>query len=44
MHLKKLAHRSWTGLKTSLAYAVAAFNLCINWTGSVKLAIAEFAF
>lgn len=43
LHLKKLAHRSWPGLQTRLAYAVAAFNLCIAWSGEVKLAIADFA-
>ncbi len=43
LHLKKLAHRSWPGLKARLAYAVAAFNLCIVWAGEVKLSIAEFA-
>jgi hypothetical protein len=43
LHLKKLAHRSWCGLKTRLAYAIAAFNLCINWSGQVKLSIKNFA-
>jgi hypothetical protein len=43
LHLKKLAHRSWMGLKMRLAYAVAAFNVCINWTGQVTLPIKDFA-
>ena len=43
LHLKKLAHRSWPGLQARLAYAVTAYNLCIAWSGQVKLTIAEFA-
>lgn len=43
LHLKKVAHRSWSGLKTRLAYVVAAFNLCTAWSGEIKLTIADFA-
>jgi hypothetical protein len=43
LHLKKVAHRSWSGLQTRLAYAVTAFNLCINWSGQVRISLAEFA-
>jgi hypothetical protein len=43
LHLKKVAHRSWAGLRTRLAYAVTAFNLCTSWTGQVKISLAEFA-
>jgi hypothetical protein len=43
LHLKKLSHRSWVGLKTRLAYAMAAFNLCINWSGTVNLTLKNFA-
>jgi len=43
LHLKKVAHRSWLGLQARLAYVLAAFNLCIVWSGEVKLSIADFA-
>jgi len=26
-----------------LAYVTAAFNICINWAGTVKLSIKDFA-
>jgi len=43
LHLKHLTHRTWNGLKARLAYAVCAFNICINWAGTVKLSIKDFA-
>jgi len=33
--LKKVGHRVWSGLKTRLAFALAAFNLCTQWNGLV---------
>ena len=41
--LKKLAHRVWKALQARLAYTVAAYNLCITWSGQVKLELAPFA-
>jgi len=43
LHLKELAHRSWPGLQARLAYAVAIYNLCITWSGEIKISLAEFA-
>ena len=43
LNLKHLTHRTWNGLKARLAYVTAAFNICINWTGNVKLSIKDFA-
>lgn len=43
LRLKKLAHRVWKALQARLAYVVAAYNLCINWSGQVKLELAPFA-
>jgi hypothetical protein len=43
LRLKKLSCRSWQGLKTRLAYALAAFNLCVQWSGKVKLSLVHFA-
>lgn len=43
LHLKKVAHRSWPGLQTRLAYAVAVFNLCVAWSGQIRISLAEFA-
>lgn len=43
LNLKHLTHRTWNGLKTRFAYVAAAFNICINWTGNVKLSIKDFA-
>lgn len=43
LRLKKLAHRVWPALQARLAYAVAAYNLCITWAGSIKLQLAPFA-
>ena len=43
LRLKKLAHRVWKALQARLAYTVAAYNLCIAWSGQVKLELAPFA-
>ncbi len=43
LNLKHLTHRTWPGVKTRLAYVTAAFNICINWAGTVKLSIKDFA-
>ena len=32
-HLKKVGHRTWSGLKARLAFVLAAFNLCCQWDG-----------
>jgi hypothetical protein len=37
-HLKRLFHRSPHHLSAHFAYAAAAFNLLINWSGSLHLA------
>jgi hypothetical protein len=42
LHLKKLTERVWSALRARLAYTMAAFNLCTNWSGEVKLEIASF--
>lgn len=31
--LKKVGHRLWSGLKMRLAFALAAFNVCVQWNG-----------
>ena len=31
--LKKVGHRVWSGLKSRVAFALAAFNLCSQWNG-----------
>ena len=43
LKLKHLAHRTWNGLKARLADVTAAFKICINWSGKVKLSIKDFA-
>ena len=43
LRLKKLSCRTWRGLNTRLAYALAAFNLCVQWNGTVQLSLADFA-
>ena len=43
LRLKKLDCRTWDGLNHRLAYALAAFNLCLQWNGKVKLSLADFA-
>lgn len=43
LNLKHLTHRTWNGLNARLAYVTAAFNICINWSGNVKLSIKDFA-
>ena len=43
LRLKKLSCRTWRGLNTRLAYALAAFNLCVQWSGTVQLSLAPFA-
>lgn len=49
LHLKKVTHRSWDGLRTRLAYAMALFNTLIAWDGfpvdddgNITLSIARF--
>lgn len=49
LHLKKVSHRTWDGLRTRLAYALALFNTLIAWDGfpvdedgNVSLSIAKF--
>jgi hypothetical protein len=41
--LKKLAHRAWQTLQMRLAYVVAAYNLCVQWHGEVRLSLAPFS-
>ena len=41
--LKKLSHRKKAPLQARLAYTCAVFNLCLNWSGEVKLELAPFA-
>ena len=41
--LKKLTHRKKAPLQARLAYTCAIFNLCLNWSGTVKLELAPFA-
>ena len=31
--LKKVGHRVWSGLKSRVAFALAAFNVCSQWNG-----------
>jgi hypothetical protein len=49
-HLKKASQRTWTGLRTRLAYTMAVFNILVLWDGIpvdddgiLHLSIAEFA-
>ncbi len=49
LHLKKVSHRSWDGLRTRLAYVLALFNTLLAWDGfpvdddgNVELSIANF--
>lgn len=41
--LKKLTHRKKAPLQARLAYTCAIFNLCLNWSGTIKLELAPFA-
>ena len=41
--LKKLTHRKRAPLLARLTYTCAIFNLCLNWSGKVKLELAPFA-
>lgn len=41
LQLKRLGVRSWNGLKTRLAFATAAYNLALNWSGQTRLSIAQ---
>lgn len=43
LKLKKLTQRIWPALRARLAYAIAAYNLCIGWSGEVKLSLVNFA-
>lgn len=43
LRLKKLSHRRSGPLLARLAYTCAIFNLCINWSGDIKLQLAPFA-
>jgi len=49
-HLKHAAHRAWAAFQMHLAFAVAVFNLLVDWdgrredqSGRTHLAIAEFS-
>lgn len=42
LQIKKLDRRWNHTLATSLAYAAAAYNICINWTGHVRLSLVDF--
>ena len=49
-HLKKASQRTWTGLRTRLAYTMALFNILVLWDGIpvdeqgiIHLSIAEFS-
>jgi hypothetical protein len=48
--LKKVTHRLWQHLKARLAFALAAFNICVQWEGlpldeegRVHLSMAQFS-
>jgi hypothetical protein len=48
--LKKVAHRTWSGLRTRVAYVLAMYNFLVQWnglqadeTGFVPLSIARFS-
>lgn len=48
--IKKVGHRSWEGLRAHLAYALAVFNICVQWNGlqpdqygAIPISMAEFA-
>ena len=43
LRLKKLTYRRTNPLLARLAYTCAIFNLCINWSGQVRLQLAPFA-
>lgn len=43
LKLKKLTPRLWPTLRARLAYAIAAYNLCIAWSGEIKLSLVNFA-
>lgn len=43
LNLKHLTARTWGGLKMRLAYVTAVFNICINWSGNIRLSIKDFA-
>ena len=43
LRLKKLTHRRTSPLLARLAYTCAIFNLCLNWSGKIKLELASFA-
>jgi hypothetical protein len=49
LHLKKVSHRTWEGLRTRLAYTMAVFNTLLEWKGfvldddgNVSLSLAQF--
>lgn len=49
-HFKKMAHRGWGYFQAHLAFAMAAFNLLVQWdglepdeNGFVHLSIVEFS-
>ncbi len=49
VHLKKLSHRTWNGLRARLAYTMALFNILVQWDGlpidadgNIHLSIAQF--
>jgi hypothetical protein len=49
-HLKKVAHRTWAAFQTRLAFALATFNLLVQWHGLppdahgfIHLSLAKFS-
>jgi hypothetical protein len=50
MHFKRQAHRNWDVLAAHIGYALAAFNILVQWDGLptdrdgfLRLSIAEFS-
>ena len=42
LSLKKIDRRVCHMIKSTLAYAAAAYNICINWTGKTILSLVDF--
>ena len=49
-HFKHARHRTWTGFTTRIAFALALFNVLIEWdgirvddAGKIHLSIAQFS-
>jgi hypothetical protein len=43
LHLKHFTQRQRSGVAMHIAFAVAAYNICSNWFGTVDLHLAQFA-